>query len=237
MMFKPTLFHSNIVVESVAPDRCAGLVGNYQAKVLFKQADSDAKVESTVLQNRMHLSQQKFFDLLGMHICISFLYYHNSIIVTLLGWNSAVFVTLGWNQALYFFDFRFIIAHLILTLLSVSPSYSTGGLFHFKKDHTAYSIAAKDYDAMPLFISSKENRLLNEFVLYLLEDHYTSQSLGAIKFTSADPALVKETVEPTRVCLPFDSRNDNHPRDASDKGLLAVARCLHSCLPSHRSVL
>ncbi len=48
---------------------------------------------------------------------------------------------------------------------------------------------------MPLFVSSKENRWLNEFFLYVLADLYTSQSLGALKFTSADPAFVKETVE------------------------------------------
>ncbi len=47
---------SNIVVESGAPDRCAGLVGNCQAKILFEQADSEAKGEPTVLQNRMHPS-------------------------------------------------------------------------------------------------------------------------------------------------------------------------------------
>ncbi len=58
------------VVESRAPDRCAGLVGNYQAKVLFEQADSEAKGETTVLQNRMHPSQKKFFDLLSTHICM-----------------------------------------------------------------------------------------------------------------------------------------------------------------------
>jgi hypothetical protein len=48
---------------------------------------------------------------------------------------------------------------------------------------------------MPLFVFSKENRLLNEFFLYVLEDLHTSQSLGALKFTSADPVFVKETVE------------------------------------------
>jgi hypothetical protein len=67
-------------------------------------------------------------------------------------------------------------------------------MFHFKKDDAAFSIAAEDYEAMPLFVSSKENRLLNEFFLYVLEDH-TSQSLSTLKFTSADPAFVKETVE------------------------------------------
>jgi hypothetical protein len=45
-MFKSAAINSNIVVECGAPDRCAGLVGNYNAKVLFEQADSDAKAES-----------------------------------------------------------------------------------------------------------------------------------------------------------------------------------------------
>ncbi len=59
----------------------------------------------------------------------------------------------------------------------------------------AYSITAKDYETMPLFVSSKESRLPNEFFLYVLEDPHTSQSLCALKFSSADPAIVKETVE------------------------------------------
>jgi hypothetical protein len=37
--------------------------------------------------------------------------------------------------------------------------------------------------------------LLNEFFLYVLEDLHTSQGLGTLKFTSDDPAFVKETVE------------------------------------------
>ena len=44
------------------PDRCAELVGNYKTKVLFEKADSDDNGETTVLQNWMHPSQQKFFD-------------------------------------------------------------------------------------------------------------------------------------------------------------------------------
>jgi len=44
---------------------CAGLAGNYQSKVLFEKSKSETKGETTVLQNRMHPSQQKFFDLLG----------------------------------------------------------------------------------------------------------------------------------------------------------------------------
>jgi hypothetical protein len=83
---------------------------------------------------------------------------------------------------------------------------------------------------MPPFVSSKENQLLNEFWLYVLEDLHTNQSLGTLKFTSADPAFVKETVERVRPpCLPFDPRNGNRPRDASDKGLLAAARNAASC--------
>ncbi len=49
----------------------------------------------------------------------------------------------------------------------------------------AYSIAAEDYEAISLFVSSKENRLLNEFFLYVLEDFHTSQSLGTLKTSVA----------------------------------------------------
>ncbi len=78
------LFHAplrgkgHIVVEFT--DLCAGLVSNYQIKVLFEQEDCEDKrilttgqnfaEETTVLQNRMHLRQQKFFDPLCTHICI-----------------------------------------------------------------------------------------------------------------------------------------------------------------------
>jgi hypothetical protein len=55
---------------------------------------------------------------------------------------------------------------------------------------------------MPLFVSSKENRLLNKFFLFVLEDLHTSQSLGALKFTSANPAYVKETVERVYPLIP-----------------------------------
>ena len=37
-----------------------------------------------------------------------------------------------------------------------------GGLFHFKKDHTQYSLKPKDYATKPLFVASKEIRFLNE---------------------------------------------------------------------------
>jgi hypothetical protein len=48
-----------------------------------------------------------------------------------------------------------------------------GGLFHFKTDHAQYSIMPKDYANKPLFVSSKENRFLNEFFLYVLGDLHT----------------------------------------------------------------
>ena len=54
-----------IVAESA--DRWAGRAGNFQSKVLFEKKESEAKGETTVLQNRMHPSQQKLFDLLGTH--------------------------------------------------------------------------------------------------------------------------------------------------------------------------
>jgi hypothetical protein len=55
---------------------------------------------------------------------------------------------------------------------------------------------------MPLVVSSKENRLLNEFFLYMLEDLHASQSLGALKFTSTDPTFVKETVKRVYPLIP-----------------------------------
>jgi hypothetical protein len=70
-----------------------------------------------------------------------------------------------------------------------------GGLFHFKKDHAQYSLKPDDYETKPLFVASKENRFLNEFFLYVLEDLHTCQSLGALQFTSDDPTFVKQMVE------------------------------------------
>ncbi len=60
------------------PDHCAWQLGlqvmssqnssQRQAKLLLEQADSEAKGETTVLQNRMHPSQKNVLDLLGTHI-------------------------------------------------------------------------------------------------------------------------------------------------------------------------
>ena len=52
----------------------------------------------------------------------------------------------------------------------------------------AMNIKADDYATLPLFSPSEsDNRLLNEFFLYVLEDFHTGQSLGALKITSDDP--------------------------------------------------
>ena len=109
-----------------------------------------------------------------------------------------------------------------------------GGLFHFKKDHAQYSLKPDDYETKPLFVASKENRLLNEFFLYVLEDLHTCQSLGALQFTSDDPTFVKEKIESFYRLIPATAKS---PRDATNQGLLAAAHCLPHCLSSRRSVL
>jgi hypothetical protein len=76
---------------------------------------------------------------------------------------------------------------MILTC-AFSPDIA-GGLFHFKKDNAQYSLKPEDYATKPLFVASKENRFLNQFFLYVLEDLHTCQSLGALRFTSDDPEL------------------------------------------------
>ncbi len=55
--------------------------------------------------------------------------------------------------------------------------------------------AACSISRRTLFVSSKENRLLNEFFLYVLEDLHTGQGLGNLRFTSDDPDFVQSTVE------------------------------------------
>jgi hypothetical protein len=82
--------------------------------------------------------------------------------------------------------------------LFIRPAFFSGiagGLFHFKKDHAQYSLKPDDYATKPLFVASKENRFLNEFFLYVLEDLHTCQSLCALQFTSDDPTFVKHIVE------------------------------------------
>ena len=98
---------ANFVVESGAPDRCAGLVGNYQDKVLFEQADSQEKGETTVLQNRMHTSQKKLFNLLGTHFCMPLLYYQCNV-----GLEVRPICDVGLEDRPIFFRFLILFCHI-----------------------------------------------------------------------------------------------------------------------------
>jgi hypothetical protein len=119
--------------------------------------------------------------------------------------------------------------HLILTPLSLSPSC--------KKDHADYSIKAGDYETKPLFVSSKESRLLNEFFLYVLEDLHTTQSLGALQFTSsADPAFVKETVELVYPLIPATATAPEMPETrAFSRQLVAYIAAFLPAAPYFKS--
>ena len=55
-------------LSSLKFNNCVLRTGNFQAKILFENKDSQAKGETTVLQNRAHPSQQKFFELLGSRV-------------------------------------------------------------------------------------------------------------------------------------------------------------------------
>ncbi len=87
---------------------------------------------------------------------------------------------------------------------------------------------------MPLFVSSEENRLLNEFFLYVLEDLHTSQSLSALKFTGADPAFVKETVERVYPLIPTTATAPEMPaiRAFSRQLVAYIAAFLPTAPPS-----
>ena len=77
-----------------------------------------------------------------------------------------------------------------------------GGLFHYKKGHTAYSIDPNDYQKMPLYAPSGENKLLNEFFLYVLEDCHTCQGLANLEITSGEPEFVKEMIKRVYTAIP-----------------------------------
>ena len=77
-----------------------------------------------------------------------------------------------------------------------------GGLFHYKKGHTAYSIDPNDYQKMPVYAPSGENRLLNGFFLYVREDFHTGQGLANLEITSGEPKFVKEIIERVYMAIP-----------------------------------
>ncbi len=93
----------------------------------------------------------------------------------------------------------------------------------------AYSIAPEDYDKdLPLFVAIKENRLLNEFFLFVLEDFHTSQGLGALKFTCDDPEFVKDTIERVYPLVPATPTAPQMPATR------AFSRQLVTALPTSR---
>ena len=51
-------------------DRCPGLAGNFQSKVLFETKGSEKLGETTVLQNRLHPSQQKIFSIFSVRTAL-----------------------------------------------------------------------------------------------------------------------------------------------------------------------
>ncbi len=65
--------------------------------------------------------------------------------------------------------------------------------------------------------------MLNEFFLYVLEDVHTTQDLGALQFTSADPAFVKETVERFYPVIPATATAPEMPATRA----FSAAHCLH----------
>jgi hypothetical protein len=103
----------------------------------------------------------------------------------------------------------------------------------------AYSITAEDYNKdLPLFVAIKENRLLNEFFQYVLEDLHTSQGLSALKFTtgSDDPEFVKETVERVYPLIPATPTTPQMPATrAFSRQLVAYIAAFLSTAPYFKS--
>ena len=111
-----------------------------------------------------------------------------------------------------------------------------GGLFHFKKDHAQYSIKPEDYATKPLFVASKENRLLNEFFLYVLEDLHTCQSLGVLQFTSDDPDFVKDMAERVYPVIPATATAQEMPETmAFSRALVAYIAAFLPIAPYFRA--
>ena len=158
-----------------------------------------------MIQNRMQLCQQKFFDHLGRRSSRS----HHP------------FLEIGSNS-------DFIITHLILTSLSLSPS-------------CRWPVPLKEG---PLFIQHQGRGLRDQAPLRLLQGEPIDQRVlpvragGFAHQLEPQPPPIHQC-RPCicqgdgRACLLRDSRNGNRPRDAGDQGLLAAARCLHRGLPSH----
>ena len=55
---------------------------------------------------------------------------------------------------------------------------------------------------MPLYALSGDNRLLNEFFLYVLDDFHTGKGLANLEITSGEPEFVKEMIERVYTAIP-----------------------------------
>jgi hypothetical protein len=110
---------------------------------------------------------------------------------------------------------------------------SAGGLLHFKKDRQAYSIKPEDFATKPLFAAATDNRLLNDFFLYVLEEFYTGQSLDRLQFTSAEAEFVKEITKRLYPAIPATATTEGIPATRAFLLQLVayIAPFLHPVLP------
>ncbi len=116
------VFHVQAVMDS--PDHCSWQLG---LQVVSSQ----------------NSSQRRFFDPFGTHICMPLLYFHCNV-----GLELRRICNAGLEPRPIFFQFPILLFHISFLLHCHYP-LCAGGLFHFKKDHAAYSIAGEDYEAMP----------------------------------------------------------------------------------------
>ena len=95
---------------------------------------------------------------------------------------------------------------------------------------------AEDYANKPLFLASKENRFLNEFFLYILEDLHTCQSLGALQFTSDDPDFLRRAVERVYNLIPATATAPEMPETrAFSRQLVAYLAAFLPVAPYYRA--
>jgi hypothetical protein len=176
------------------------LTGNYyQAEILFENKDSQAKRKTTVLQNRAHPSQQKFFEFLGTQNLCSlfhiFKFTHTPVgapnCVCTVGFQLLSILSChsksSWNAHA---------AQLIREFLQAACS--TSG----RTTLSAYSLKADDYPAKLLFVASANMRMPSECFLYVIQDMHKLQGIQNLQFTGADQDFVQEMVKRVYPVLP-----------------------------------
>ena len=130
----------------------------------------------------------------------------------------------------------FLLNHDDLVLTCAFSPEIAGGLFRFKKDHAQYSLKPEDYVNKPLFLASKENRFLNEFFMYILEDLHTCQSLGALEFTSDNPDFLRRAVERVYNLIPATATAPEMPETmAYSRQLVAYLAAFLPVAPYYRA--